>query len=174
MPQIGWMPIDVMRISIYKEYCFENPKNSTTAVCDQIKLDIDPGAAEFFLYGDSTGMIRKPGLGQYTDFAAIEGDLWQYVHNESNRASKQNVAPGKRKELCNDILADRIPEVEVEISDECEILIQDMEEVKEAADGSKKKPKKKNPDTDEFYEYLGHTSDAFEYLISVVAKSYIK
>lgn len=174
VPQIGWRAIDVMRISVYKEYCFENPKNDVTAVCNQFIDDTPPGSAEVFLYGDATGKIRKPGLGQYTDFGAIEDQLWAYVHNESDRAPRQNVAPGKRRDLMNDIMSGRVPEVEIVISDNCEILIQDMEEVKQAADGSKKKPKKENPDTKEKYEYLGHTSDALEYLVSIVAKQFIK
>lgn len=173
VPEHNFRPIEVMRISIYREYCLENPKNSVEGCVEEFKGHHEPEETEYFYYGDASGLNRIPGLGSYTNFGAIRDGLWQYVHNQSKRVKGANIGPLKRRDLLNAIFAGTIPEVEIEIDEDCVKTIEDFEHVKEGVSG-KFKEKVEDPVTKQKYEKYGHTSDAVEYLICEVAKQYIK
>jgi hypothetical protein len=169
----GWQFMEALQIKVIKEYCLENPKNDVISVCNEFIADF-PASEGWSVdyYGDATGKTRKSGLGQYTDFKEIDDQLSSYVHNNSDHAPKSNPENKKRRDVMNDILSGRMPEVEIVISDECEILTQDMSLVKEGVKG-KMKPRKVDENTGETYEWLGHTSDALEYLVMVIVRDFI-
>lgn len=172
-PQYGSRAIEVMVISIYKEYCFESPRNTTEAVCEQFKAEHDPKTVEIFYYGDAQGLRRIEGLGSVTRFKIMEENLYQYLHNSSKQAKDPNVAPLKRRDLLNKIFAGAIPEIEIEIDEtECPELIDDLENVKLGPKGKSKK-RIKDPVTKDTYEEYGHATDALECMVSEVCKDYI-
>jgi hypothetical protein len=170
-PEYGYKAFRVMQIRVYKEYCFDGERSSTEAICNQYKED-HPYKNDYFFYGDASGDNRIPGLG-YSNFDLIREALIAYTHNDSDRVVIPNVGVFKRRDLLNDIFGDRIPEIEIVIDPSCENLIKDCEEVKVGPKG-KIKAKKKDENTGEKFEEVGHTSDALEYLVTYVAADHIK
>lgn len=168
-PQPGFHAMEVMRIRFFKEYCFESPRNSTEAICEQFAQDFDPRTTEIFYYGDANGLHRIPGLGALTNFKIVEDKLLAFVHNDSKRVKDPNVAPLKRRDLVNDIYRGKYPGVEIWIDEEMEKTILDNENVKLGSAG-KIKTLAEDPVTKKKYEKWGHTSDAEEYGVSEVCK----
>lgn len=172
-PEPGSIPIDVMRLRFYKEYCLASPKNSIDSVCAEFTSDHDPLETEVYYTGDASGLSRIPGLGSYTNFGAIAEKMALYLHNSSKQVKAPNLGIFKRRDLVNQILAGVHPGVEVIIDEDCEKLIEDMENVKEGPDG-KVKTKVKDEDTKKQFEAHGHTGDAFEYVVCRICKEYLK
>jgi hypothetical protein len=170
-PAIGFKGIDVMQLRFYKEYCLESPRNTTEAICLQFEADHELN--DLFFYGDASGASRIPGLGSASNFGYIEEALAEFLTTVSNRVKKPNVAVLKRRDLMNNIFAGRIPEVEIVIDPSCENLIKDFEKCKLGVEG-KVKSEKKDEETGGKYQELGHTSDAAEYVVCVVAVDYMK
>lgn len=168
-PAPGLFAIDVMRIRFYREYCLESPQNTTEAVCMQFAADHDPATTSIFYYGDASGLHRIPGLGSLTNFKIIEQALYPFIHNESKQVRDPNVAPLKRRDLVNDILRGKYPNIEIWFDEDMEKTIEDMEKVKLGAAG-KIKPKVEDPVTKMKYEIIGHTSDALECFVSELCK----
>jgi hypothetical protein len=165
----GFFTLEVLRLRFYKEYCFESPRNSIDAICQQFRQEHDPLKTEVFYYGDAMGLNRIEGLGNVTRFKIMEDFLFEYLHNDSKRVKNPNVMPLKRKDLMNDIFRGKYPHIEIWIDEEMAKTIEDCENVKQGVDG-KIKPKVKDPATGKQYEKWGHTSDALEYAASEVCK----
>lgn len=173
-PQPGFKAIEVMRISIYREYCLEGDQCSTEGVCEAFAADHEVATTEVFYYGDSNGLSRIPGLGSLTNFKIIEDKLFSYLHNDSKRVKAPNVAPFQRRDLLNNIFRGKYPEIEIEIDAEaCPNLINDCEHVKVGPKG-KVKTTVIDPRTKKSYETIGHTSDALEYMVCELCKHYLK
>jgi hypothetical protein len=168
-PRPGLFAIEVTRVRFYKEYCLSGPRNSTEAVCDAWAADHRPGTTSIFYYGDATGLHRIPGLGSLTNFKILETRLYGYLHNESKKVKDPNVNEWKRRDLFNDILRGKYPDIEILIDESCEKLIEDCENVKAGKNG-KIKPEVEDPNTKKKYQKWGHTSDAAEYLLSEAFK----
>lgn len=171
-PAVGYKPLNVMVIGIYKEYCLESPHNSTDSVCDHFMNDHDPRLTEVNYYGDCHGLHRIPGLGNVTNFKMIEDKIYVYLHNFSKKVKDPNVGPAHRRDLINKILEGKIPTVEIEIDPSCVKTIKDMEKVKLGKNG-KIKEEAEDPNTKKKYQVVGHTSDALEYLVSEVCKEFL-
>lgn len=179
-PAYGYVPIEILRISFYKEYCLGSPFDSVEGVCEHFKADHDPQNTEVFYYGDGSGLSRIPGLGSYTNFGSISEKLFEYVNKSSKRVKFPNVAPLTRRDMVNKILKgpDRVItaaeiEVEIEIDESMEKTIGDMEHVKQGANG-KIKESVEDPNTKKKYEKNGHTSDALEYMVAWICKEYLQ
>ncbi len=172
-PIAGTTPLEVTRIRFYKEYCFPSPRNSTEAICDQFAADHDPRQTEIFYYGDANGLHRIPGLGSLTNYKIVEDQLQLYIHNESKRVKDPNVGPLKRRDLVNDLLRGKYPEIEIIIDSEMKHLIGDCENVKLGA-GGKIKPKEEDKASGKKFEKWGHTSDAMEYELAEMFKYLLK
>ena len=172
---VGYRPLEVMRILIGKEYCLKPPHNETEQLCDNLGqwLVDNEATADVLTYGDASGMSRIPGLGSLTNFKIIKRILDKYVYNE-NKTGKFNVSVLKRKKLLNRIFEGKFPEIEIYISEDCVELIRDLEFLKQAPDGGKFKEKEIDPTTGKSYEKIGHTSDALEYFICKLLEYYLK
>jgi hypothetical protein len=79
----------------------------------------------------------------------------------------------KRRDLLNNIFEGKLPQVEIWIDEDCVNTIKDFEKVKLGPEG-KVKSTVKDAETGGTYQQFGHTSDAAEYEICVVAKEYMK
>lgn len=168
----GLEEIEVMQIRFYKEYCMKSPFNSTEAVCDYWERDHKEEDPEIYYYGDASGKNRIPGLGSLTNFKIIKDALERYTHNSSDKVRVPNVGPLKRRDLMNEILADKHPLTEILFDESMVNTIKDFETVKLGKDG-KIKRKVKDPETQESYEETGHCSDALEYLVAEVCRDYM-
>lgn len=180
MPAPGYVPIEVMQIRYYKEYCFGKfgqpgtaERNTIEEICRDFSEQHDPLTTEVYYYGDAQGLNRIEGLGSLTRFKVMEDNLQVFLHNHSKRVKAPNVGNSTRRELLNKIFAGRIPEVEIIIDEEMEFTITDFEHVKEGVNG-KIKPKVEDKDTGGRYEALGHCTDAAEYEVADVAKEFIR
>lgn len=174
-PAPGLRAIDVMQIRFYKEYCLEEPLNTTEAVCEAFAQDHAGTGAEgnCFYYGDASGLHRIPGMGSVSNFKIIAENLYLFFHNDSKRVRDPNVGVFTRRDLCNKIFSGKIPSIEIEIDEEnCPNLISDLENVKLGPKG-KVKEEEKDPITQKKFQKNGHTSDAFEYIVSEVCRAFI-
>jgi hypothetical protein len=160
-----------MRISVYREYCYATPRNTIDHIGNQIMAD-HPEGTMCFLYGDSTGRNRIPGLGSLTAFKQIEQVLAPMIHNATMRAGRKNINPLVRRDMMNKIFEGKVP-IEIVIDPSCKQTIRDFEYLKLAADG-KLKEKAKDPQTGATYEKIGHTSDALEYQICELVKPFFR
>lgn len=168
----GLQEIEVMEIRFYREYCMKSPFNSTEAVCDFWRRDHEKEDPNIFFYGDASGKNRIPGLGSLTNFKIIKDALSRYVHNSSDRVRVPNVNPLTRRDLVNDIMAGKYPDVEVIFDEEMVNTVKDFETVKLGKDGKIKK-RVKDPETGESYESVGHTSDCVDYILAEVCREYM-
>lgn len=171
-PAKGLLPIEVMIIEFYKEFCLESPLNTTYACCKEF-IDWHAGdpALEVFYYGDSTGRNRIAGMGSLNNFKVIADELEYYTFDGSNRVPKMNMGVLTRRNLMNRIFEGKYPEVEIYFDSEMKQTIRDFENVKLGADG-KLKERVTDPVTKATYEKVGHTSDACEYLVCEILKDY--
>lgn len=177
-PRPGADPIQVMRVTVKKEYCLEDPLNTTEAVCqaflDDLETMLPSKNANVFIYGDASGRNSIPGLGTLNNFKIIKDKLYKYISNDSVRVPLANAARSKRRDLMNRILEDKIPTIELFIDETCKNTIKDFNFVKRDIDGGKFKEKEKDKVTGKKFESVGHTSDAVEYLICSLFPNYLK
>lgn len=172
----GCIPMQVLRIGIYKEYPMKSPFNSTEQAADAFINDIEPDTyPDVFIYGDASGRNRITGMGDLTQYRILEGKLRRYLPNNWNRVPKANVAILKRRDLMNRIFEGKIPEVEFVIDPSCTETIRDFEFLKLDPTGKGKfEEKVKDPNTGKEYVKLGHISDAVEYFICILCKQYLR
>lgn len=177
LPKPGTKAIQVMRITIKKEYCLGDPDNTTEAVTQHFINDMEAAGVkgvDVFIYGDSTGRNSIAGLGALNNYKIIKDKLFKYITNESMRVPLVNPARTKRRDLMNRILEDKIPTVELFIDERCTNTVKDFNFVKRDVDGGKFKQKEKDEITGKKYESVGHTSDAVEYLVCQLLPQYLK
>ena len=74
-----------------------------------------------------------------------------------------NVVP--RGNFINKVLDQNFEDISINISTNCKLFIKDLQYVKEASDGTKKKETAKDPDTNVVSQKLGHFSDCGDYLL---------
>lgn len=76
-----------------------------------------------------------------------------------------------RGNFINQVFRRQFDDINIKISEVCKNTIEDYNQVKEDADGTKKKTKFRDPKTQVNYELYGHTSDANDYLLCEVFKN---
>jgi len=154
------------RLNIINELCLAYPKNNTKSLCQAI-LALYPNAPKVFVYGDPAGNHRDTrSIG--SDYTIIFNEL--KVLNPINKVASYAPRLSYRNIFINLILAKAIKSIELCVNPQCKNLIKDFEEVTEDADGSKMKKKVKDKNTGQTYEPVGHTSDAFDYLVCELFK----
>lgn len=169
----GLLPIEVLIIEFYKEFCLESPFNTTESCCKHF-LEYHAGnpTLECFYYGDASGNNRIEGLGSLTNYKIIEEHLESILVQDSKRVRGANMGVLTRRNLMNRLLEGKIPQCEIYFDEEMKETIRDFEFLKLAANG-KLKEKVKDKQTGAVYEKIGHTSDAVEYLVCEIIKHYI-
>jgi PBSX family phage terminase large subunit len=149
-----------------------SPKNTTQGVCTEIKNRYSQHQSGMFIYGDPSGKAEDTRLEKgHNDFTIIEHELRDFKPSLRIASSAPSVA--MRGKWINSIFADQ-REVKVFISEECPLLIADLLNLKEAADGTKFKQKVKDEKTEVTYEKYGHFTDGMDYfLCEAFASDYI-
>ncbi len=161
-----------------KEYCHKPPNNSTESVTRGFVDDNLGRIKDVFYYGDAMGTRQIEGFGSgVTRFDDVRKTLGYYVSDESDRTSRSNPGVNKRRNLINRVFAGKFflgpKKVNIIINGfECPELVRDLTYLKQGVNG-KHKEKVKDENTGVYYEKLGHTSDAMEYLICYILEEYL-
>lgn len=169
--------IDAVQIA---EICLKSPRNTTKAVCDEVKRLYPGHAAGMFIYGDPTGVQEdtRSEKGK-NDYTIIRQELVQYKPQQ--KVQKTAPAVTMRGNFINTVLYNGFEGLYFYFnntagrgSTKCEKTVNDYLYLKEDSDGSKKKQMVKDPDTQVSYQKYGHTSDANDYFIcTAFAEHYI-
>lgn len=160
---------DEFQIRINREYCLEDPLNTTEAVCNQMIEDYGDRITDFFYYGDASGKNGIAGKGNKSAFDDVKIGFKDYMNESSRRVMKSNPPLMKRRDFMNKVFSGKIKwnglEVSIIIDPSCKELIKDLSKIKIAPDGGKLKETAKDKITGKSYETIGHTSDALDYLV---------
>lgn len=176
-PGPGRKEIEVLRFSFFKEYTV--PDSTTESTADMVCDDFGNNNVDIFVNGDASGHSRIEGFGTMTQYKLIAKQFdkrnW-YLADGWLRTGKNNLQIGKRRDLMNRILEDKVPEVEVEFDEEMVNTIRDFEYLLKGNDGGKViKHKEMEKDKNGIkVQKLGHTSDAVEYLVCDLCKDFLK
>lgn len=161
------------KLRFTKQYPLKSPYNTVNAVCDHFDNDWRHLCQYgFYYYGDATGKNSLP-IAEYKNyFSVVESKLRHLIGPKSRRLLKQNPRHKSlnygtmgRRDFINKCLKGGFG-FDIEIDPSCTELIQDLEFVKEDANGAKKKDKVKVDGIT--FEKYGHFSDAFDSLICYV------
>lgn len=158
------------QIRLFDEFCLKNPKNTTEALCKEFELKygshLMSGGLNY--YGDASGRHRDT-RGIENDYTIVDRVLRKYLNNNSNRVPRSNPPHSKRRPFINRLLAGMYP-LEFIVDRKCVNTIEDLETVKEAADGTMLKEKTRESNVT--FESVGHTSDALHYFLCSHFKNY--
>lgn len=156
--------IENKQVRIIDEICLDYPHNRTRDNCAKFAKDYPHHAGGVTVFGDASGDQEDSSkLFGENNYTLIFEGLQKYAPNF--RVPSKNPPVKRRIEFINEILANQIYGIELIISPKCKNLIEDFENVKENADGTKLKIRVKNKKTKQTYEPYGHPTDALEYLI---------
>jgi hypothetical protein len=165
---------DIYELRCIDEIALENPRNSTEDVCEEFMLRYHNHKAGLFYYGDASGHSRHVSTGK-TDYRhhyeVVEYKLGKYLVNDSDRTLISNPSIPLRRDFINKIFENKLP-IRVIIDENCHYLIGDYMYIKQALDGTKDKHIVKDKETGDSYQQYGHMSDAADYLIVELFKTY--
>mgnify|MGYP000961068251 CR=1 FL=1 len=143
------------------------PRVSSTTVrklCEKIAVDFRHHNSGVFIYGDATSKKADTKLEKGHNFFTLIRDYLSEF-NPVLRVPASNPSVVMRGNFINQILEKGFQGITISIDQSCEKTIADFNNVKEDADGTKKKEREKNPATGVTFEKYGHTSDACDYFI---------
>ena len=147
------------------------PNNTIGAVTKMFTDKYGANDLSVFYYGDASGNSRQPGQGSYVPFDDVRKGLLPYIHGGSNRVLKKNTNVLHRRDVMNGIFRGvdeegRKYDVEIIIdSENCPLLIKDLNEVKTSVNG-KLKEMVTDATLKARYQKNGHFSDALDYLLN--------
>lgn len=152
-----------IKVGVFREWCYEPPRNSIKAICIDIERQLLEGTAlPVFYYGDASGNKRIEGFGNMTGYDEVRKYLYRYLHNTSNRTNRANPLHLVARDLINEILAGVHP-IDIEIDPSCKNTIRDFQNLKQ---GLNDYFVEKVKDPQGFsYEKYGHCYDALVYLL---------
>ncbi len=146
------------------EICLINPHNTTPDVCKEFTRRYQGHAGGLFVYGDPSGKQEDTRSEKGSnDFTLIMKSLKDFKPTKRVAASAPAVV--MRGNFINTIFEKGYDGIEIIIHLTCVKSIADYVYLKEASDGTKKKEKAVNPDTNVSFEKFGHTSDSADYMI---------
>lgn len=149
------------------EFCLKHPNNTLKKLCSSFEARYNSHEAGLFIYGDATSKKQDVKLEKGYDFFSLAR---QYLtkFRPSLRVPLKNPSVVMRGNFINQIFRDNFDDIVINISEVCSHSIEDYNQVKEDADGTKKKDKFKDPKTQVTYERYGHCSDANDYFLCKV------
>jgi hypothetical protein len=158
----------IYTIRVFKEYCLEDPLNTSESCVNAFLDDFGQYNRDVFLYGDAMGNKRHEGQGNKTEFKTIKHLLRKFTDDSMDRTNRSNPSVLKSRNFMNMILAEQeiAPGiiVRIRIDRRLKKLIQDMEKVKLGVDGILKE-RHKDKKTGQTWEKWGHASDALRYMV---------
>ena len=151
------------------EIAAEYPKNTTLGICREFINMFPRHDNTVFVYGDPAGRHQDTRTERGSnDFTIIEKELEQY--KPILRVGSLAAGVESRGRWINAIFSE-LRDVKVYISENSPLLIADLMNGKEAADGTKHKQKVKNSKTGVTYEKYHHFSDGMDYFLTEAFKS---
>ena len=158
---------DKWQIRGVKEFCLKNPLNKTQDLANSVIQYLKERAKgqHVFIYGDATGSNENT-RSRSNDFDIIGEVLRPLLSSNSWRVPKSNPRLKARRSFANAIFHGE-QGIEVVIDKEMKHTIDDFENVMEAPGGGKLKAKVKDELTGRTYEPYGHTSDTFDYMVTM-------
>lgn len=171
----GMVPIEVLRISFFKEYCMPAPENTTEQTAVAFVDDFSESKPDVFGYGDASGHARIEGMGSLTNYKIVESVFRRglYLAEGWLRARRSNIQVRKRRDFFNKVWRGDVPEVEITIEPSMKNTIRDCEYLLQGKDGGKHKEEEKDANGIKVQK-LGHCSDAMEYGVCEVCRSFIE
>jgi len=163
------------KIKIYNADCIDevalkNPRNKTSEVCKEIIDKYGHSIKTIYYYGDASGRVRSTQSNQH-NYEIIEKIFRPFLHNSSERVPRANPSIRKRRDFVNALLSNVFP-VRLRFAKSCKLTIMDLENVLEAADGTKHVPMAKDPISRIVFQKYGHFSDACDYFLVQAFKVY--
>ena len=156
------------------EIALVNPRNSTEDVCEEFIERYPNHKSGLFYYGDASGHSKHVSAGK-TDFRhhyeVVQYKLAKYLVNTSDRTLFVNPSLVLRRDFINKVFENKLP-IKVTINEDCHYTINDYMYVKQAIDGTKDKHVVTDKETGEKYQKYGHMSDAADYLMVELFKTY--
>lgn len=152
-------------VRVLDEICLDYPQNRTRDNAYQFAKRYQNHTAGVTIFGDASGDQEDTkmlfGENNYT----IIYEALRNAYNPNTRVPSKNPPVKRRIEFIDSIFQSELYGIKIEISPKCKNLIEDLENIKENADGAKLKVRIKNKQTKQSYEQYGHATDALEYLI---------
>jgi hypothetical protein len=146
------------------EVCTESPRNTTKAICNEIKRLYQGHESGCFVYGDPSGNKQDTRTEKGSnDYTIIRTEL--AIFKPSLRVQGKAPAVVMRANFINTVFENGYDGLTIEIDSKCTNTINDYLYLKEDSDGTKKKEHAKDVGTGVTYEKYGHTSDANDYFI---------
>lgn len=173
-----YMSMSVWQIEGLQAYCVDeittvSPNNTTKGICKEFERRYYNHSTGVFIYGDPSGKQQDTrSEAGYNDFKIIEKELEKY--RPISRVAKAAPAVVTRGNFINTIFYNGFEGVNIQISDKCKLLINDLLFVKEQSDGTKHKEKSKDKESGITSEKWGHLSDTMDYFICEAFKTEYK
>lgn len=166
-PYITGTIYQIVDKTIYQidELCLAHPKNTLKELALEFSLKYSGHTSGLFVYGDATSKKADTKLEKGQNFFTL---FCKYVSefNPVMRLPNANPSVAMRGNFINEVFESNQGGIHVYIDPICHHSIADFRFTKEAPDGTKFKKKEKDIRTGVSYEKYGHTSDAFDYLIT--------
>lgn len=160
----GIFQIEGKELRMIDEIAGVTPNNTIKAVCNEIIRRYPAHQSGMFVYGDATAEKEDTKLEKGMSFYRLVVDsLKQY--KPTLRVMKSNPSVVMRGNWINTVFEKEIGGVKVVIGENCKKAIQDLVNIKEAADGTKNKEMETDPKTKVRYQKWGHFSDLIDYIM---------
>jgi phage terminase large subunit len=145
--------LDGKDFRIVDEICLPHPKNRTADVCAELRNRFANHVSGVYIYGDASGHRRDTRSEEgHNDYSIIKQGLAAY--KPAMRVPTSNPSVAMRGNFINSILAGNYDGITFEVNRKCRRMVDDLNYLRENADGTKMKEKGK----DELgpYEKYGH------------------
>lgn len=160
---IGIYQIEGKTLYLVDEIAGINPGNTIRSVCNEFIRKYPSHTAGMFIYGDATADKEDTKLEKgFRFYRLVMDNLKKY--RPSSRVSQSNPGVVPRGNFINTIFEKGFNGIEIVIGRNCKYTIEDLTNVKEAADGRKLKQVTTDPKTGVSYQKYGHFSDILDYV----------
>jgi hypothetical protein len=161
---VGIFQIQGKQIFMIDEIAGENPYNTIKAVCNEFKRKYPAHNSGLFIYGDATANKEDTKLEKgYNFYRLILDELRAY--KPTSRVMKSNPSVVMRGNWINTVFEKELNGVRITIGENCKRMINDLVQLKEAADGTKLKEMQTDNKTKVRFQKVGHFTDLFDYIM---------
>jgi len=168
-PRFG-LPDQVVRVFVQiDEFCLTQPDNKIDKLCERISEKYRGHETGLFIYGDATSKKDDVKLEVGANLYTIIHDRLR-VFNPINRVPNANPSVVSRGNFQNSVFEVYFRSNAILIGSNCRNSCSDYLNVKQDADGTKKKSTEVNAETKVTFQPFGHTSDANDYFLIVALR----
>jgi hypothetical protein len=156
------------------ELCMRSPNNTVTGLCDEFRRRYRSHISGLMITGDATSNKEDVKVEKgFNLFTLIRSGLEEF--RPSLRQPRSNPSVYMRGQFINTCLCSNYDEIQIIIGDHCTESINDWNNTKQDADGTKHKKKIAEVQTGVRYEEFGHLTDTADYLLTTIfSSSFVK